>query len=755
MQRRPPGFSALSCLTLLGSLLLGLFLAPLPVRAQSGGEPLAQLTSVNVAAFPAIEAYLLVNDAAGQRVPGLTAADFRLTENDVAVGGLSVAEENVGVQVVFVLDSTDAFKTRDVNAVTRLELIQAALTSFTHGGLRAGLDDVTILTSDGPLVEHASDPDLVAQAVADYTSAFTGVADPFTLLNTGLDFATDVAPRPGMRRFLVFLSNGLTRADVAGQLADAAARATAAELPIYTLFVGPAGGEATTGAVNLQTLAESTGGQRLLFTDAASLDPFYQVLAEHARQYRLSYRSGLAVTGQHTLAAGVTLPGGVALSAGQVVFPLRVEAPTVTLGGLPASLVRVASAAGADPALAVPAELAVPLVVDFPDGHPRGVQSAELVVDGAVVATAPATTTLTALTWPLAGYAASADHVLLVRLIDELGLAAASQALTVTVSLQEPAVVVAPLLPVITPPQVVNRPGWPLLALALTGVLLAAGVGLLAWWTLTRAQRARAAAEAQALEATRPVAPTVPNVTRPPSARSKPRPVRVVRAAPVNNATQQTAPLVLPPALPAAAPAAAPRPSGWAPRLPHVNLPAFRWPTRPVAVTLAPAYLEVVESGGGGAPQPNIEVSGPALTLGRDGALAEAIFHDRSVSRLHARLVHVQGVFRLYDAGSTSGTWLNYAPIAAGAGPELHHGDLINLGRVQLRFIRRDAPAPTGSHGARVVPVVPASISAASISAASNEAAPAANGAHAHPVAGPAAHSPAGVPAAQPVEKSE
>ncbi len=735
MPRRSPDFSLLLSLPLLGSLLLGLLLAPLPVRAQSGGQPLAQLTSVTVAAFPAVEAYLLVNDADGQRVPGLTAADFHLTENDAPVAGLSVAEQDVGVQVVFVLDTTDAFKTRDINAVTRLEQIQTALTAFTHGGLRAGLDDVTILTSDGPLVQHASDPALVAQAVADYTSAYTGVADPFTLLNTGLDFATDAAPRPGMRRFLIFLSNGFLRPDVAGQLADAAARAAAAQLPIYTLFVGPAGGEATTAAVNLQTLAESTGAQRLLFTDAASLDPFYAVLAEHARQYRLSYRSGLAVTGQHTLAASVTLPGGAALSAGEVVFPLRIEAPTVTLGGLPASLVRLASAAGADPALAEPAELTVPLMVDFPDGHPRGLQSAALLVDGAVVATAPATTTLTSLTWPLAAYAASADHVLTVQVVDELGLAATSQALTVTVSLQAPAASVAPLLPEITVPQVVNQPGWPLLALALTGVLLAAGVGLLAWWTLTKTQRARAAADQLAQAAAQPTVPTVPNVTRPPSARSKPRPVRLVRAAPVNNATHPTAPLALPPA--PLTPPAAERPTGRATRLPQFSLPAFRWPTRPVAVTLAPAFLEVVEPGGGSAPQANIEVTGATLTLGRDGALAEKLFHDRSVSRLHARLVCEQGVFRLYDAGSTSGTWINYAPIAAGAGPELHHGDLINLGRVQLRFQRRDAPAPNSALGARVVVLAPPA----------NGAAPAANGAH--------DPSPAGLTAAQLVEKSE
>jgi predicted component of type VI protein secretion system len=139
---------------------------------------------------------------------------------------------------------------------------------------------------------------------------------------------------------------------------------------------------------------------------------------------------------------------------------------------------------------------------------------------------------------------------------------------------------------------------------------------------------------------------------------------------------------------------------------------------------VAPAYLEVVESGGGSAPLADIELTGAALTLGRDGALADTVFHDRSVSRLHARLVHENGVFRLYDAGSTSGTWINYTPIAAGAGPELKHGDLINLGRVQLRFKRRDVPAANGAAGARVVPLAPASNSAAPVNGAHHDAHP-------------------------------
>jgi len=82
-----------------------------------------------------------------------------------------------------------------------------------------------------------------------------------------------------------------------------------------------------------------------------------------------------------------------------------------------------------------------------------------------------------------------------------------------------------------------------------------------------------------------------------------------------------------------------------------------------------------------------------------DAALAETVFHDRSVSRLHARLVVTEGVFRLYDAGSTSGTWINYALVAVETGQSLEHGDLINLGRVQLRFQRRDRPPTNG--GAR------------------------------------------------------
>jgi pSer/pThr/pTyr-binding forkhead associated (FHA) protein len=147
-----------------------------------------------------------------------------------------------------------------------------------------------------------------------------------------------------------------------------------------------------------------------------------------------------------------------------------------------------------------------------------------------------------------------------------------------------------------------------------------------------------------------------------------------------------------------------------------------------------------VEPGGGSAPRADIELEGEAMTLGRDGAMAETVFHDRSVSRLHARIVALNGVFLIYDAGSTSGTWVNYAQLPAEIGHALQHGDLINLGRVQLRFKRSDAAEAAA--GARVAHVGPPP---------TNGRQPAAP----HPADGDETRTPSPAPASDHVEKPE
>jgi hypothetical protein len=469
-------------------------------------------------------------------------------------------------------------------------------------------------------------------------------------------------------------------------------------VPIYTLYVGPAGGEESVGAVHLARLAGETGGQRLTFAAGASLDPIFQRLVEHGRQYRLSYRSGLSATGQHTLAGTVSLPTGETLPVGEAVFPLRLEPPVVSLAGLPADVVRVAPSAEADPAAADPVELSVPLTLDFPDGHPRALRLAELLVDGQVVATS--TEPSGALTWPLAGYAPGATYSLQARVIDELGLAAESQAVTVSISLQVPA---APAGPLAALPARVSVPStWPLLGLALLGIGLAVGVGAVAWLAVARRQQqglaggeAAVALPAEAALAAEPE--PAPARANPWSARTR-RVAKPVRRPPAAAESEAEAP--------AAPPRARPHVS-----LPHVSLPQVSMP----AVSLPPmgrlgwrrapqtpparpsrAYLELLtQLGGQDDCPPVIELNSDTITLGRDGTQAQAVLAEGSVSPRHARIVAENGSFRVFDEGSTAGTWVNYALISAESGQLLEPDDLINLGRVQLRF--RPPAAPAGS----------------------------------------------------------
>lgn len=109
--------------------------------------------------------------------------------------------------------------------------------------------------------------------------------------------------------------------------------------------------------------------------------------------------------------------------------------------------------------------------------------------------------------------------------------------------------------------------------------------------------------------------------------------------------------------------------------------------------------IPYLESGEPGEP---MGLTGVDLTLGRDASLAAYPLSDPSVSGLHARLIRqAGGHYLLRDQGSVAGTWVNFERVPA-EGIRLRDGDVIQLGRVSLRFqLRRDSAAPE----IRVVPL--------------------------------------------------
>jgi hypothetical protein len=89
------------------------------------------------------------------------------------------------------------------------------------------------------------------------------------------------------------------------------------------------------------------------------------------------------------------------------------------------------------------------------------------------------------------------------------------------------------------------------------------------------------------------------------------------------------------------------------------------------AVTLMPAEINLGE---------------PEIKLGRSPSQVDVAFRDDlTVSRFHAVLRLEGNNYRIYDAGSTSGTFVNERAVPD-YGIELFDGDLINLGAVRLRY---------------------------------------------------------------------
>jgi hypothetical protein len=95
------------------------------------------------------------------------------------------------------------------------------------------------------------------------------------------------------------------------------------------------------------------------------------------------------------------------------------------------------------------------------------------------------------------------------------------------------------------------------------------------------------------------------------------------------------------------------------------------------------AYLEPLEN----APehQALIPLSGDNITLGRDPRLVHIPFNERSVSRLHARIIETEGAYRIHDEGSASGTYVNFERLSL-TPRVLNDKDDVHFGRVHLRF---------------------------------------------------------------------
>jgi pSer/pThr/pTyr-binding forkhead associated (FHA) protein len=314
-------------------------------------------------------------------------------------------------------------------------------------------------------------------------------------------------------------------------------------------------------------------------------------------------------------------------------FSLEVQPPNPILVMPPAQIVR--QAPQDDPfntKLLLPEEQDLEIIIEFPDNHPRSLARTTLYVDGNPVAQNESEP-FDSFVWDLSGYTDSAEHTLVVEVVDTLGMSKASISVPVMVT-------------VVHPPSGIQAFLARYRLYISTGAIIVAG-GILIIVLLSGRLRIRSRRERRA-DRKRYTDPVT-------------QPVNIQQAEPPSKKKQ-------------------------AARAP--------W-TRGERVQDAPAYLTRLRIDGEPMTGNPIPVAEQEITFGNDPVQATHVLDHPSIAALHARLKRTEGGdFLLLDNHSVAGTWVNYDPVPKD-GRVLKHGDVVHFGQLMYRFSLKNPPADT------------------------------------------------------------
>ena len=624
--------------------LLGLFLlvfAVRPIHAQTPAS--AILSQPNHEKFPRITTYLDVQDANGF-VHGLQVGDVRIREDDRQLPVSELNEIHPGVQLIVGVSPGPSFAIRDILGNSRYSYVVEALRTWSGIPAQSPPDDFSLIAAGFPEALHFS-------ASKDWFASFNGYqpdvqsAKPtLDMLARALDVAGGDIPRAGMGRAVLFITSPQD-AETIANLQDLSARAKQGGIRVFIWLVAAPETFISQGAIQLQNLANQTGGQFFAFSGAETIPNLEDLLVPLRNVYALLYDSKITDSGIHQLVAEVNT-ASLQISTPPCSFELKVLPPNPIFVSLPVSIVRakpeaetgqkLISGAEQKPDLA-PAAQVFEVLIEFMDGYPRPLTRTALYVDGALVAenTAPP---FEEFTWDLRQYVQNGKHLLRVEVVDSLGLTGTSIETGVYITIQQP------------------RRNFLSLLLSWQNALLAGLVvfsaGLLAILLLVLGGRLRPRWVGQDAQ---PVARKLP-ARRGPS--HKPATGAILT---VEETSAQHIP-------------------NW---LSHLQLHQRR------PAPKAPAFLVPLSEAEEPSPAAPIPITTNVVTFGRDAVRATFVLDDVSVEGLHARLQRENSVFRLADAGSVAGTWVNYTPVSKD-GTILENGDYIHIGRIGFRFTLRE-----------------------------------------------------------------
>ena len=622
--RRIPAFLLIICL---------LAVTPTFVRAQTAAY--AEITSIDPQGFPQVNALVDVFNANGEFMEGLQTSKITVYEDSQSRPVDSLVESAVPAQIVVAINPGPALAVRDANGIARFTRIVEALGAWANAQLSDSKDDLSLVSLSGSLISHAASKDWFV-SLDSFKPDFRSTTPNLQSLTIALDTVNSPALESGMKRAILFITPRMDDPNIDNTIAPLIQRAIDTKVRVFVWFVDADTQFNSPSANAFRLLAQQTNGAFFAFSGKEVFPDPNLYFAPLRHIYSLTYTSALSVGGEHTLGLYVDTADGQ-IPALDKTFSVDIQPPNPIFVSLPLQIKRQPPAEDIYSEELTPAQQEIEIIVEFPDGHPRGLKRSTLYVDGQIVdqnISAP----FEKFTWNLSGYEDSGSHEIIVEAQDVLGLTNSSIAIPINLTVVQPPHGIRALFGKYRSYIVIGA--ITLAGLLLLGILLRGRTNIV----LFRRRRERR----QRLED--PLTQPVVAVTEPPASAAK------------KSKTQ-----------------------------PHKMIEKLQ--AKPNRIGDAPAYLTRLTNGGEPASAVPIPLAEKDMTFGTDPVQSKRVLDDPSISPLHARIKQTDdGHFIIYDHGSIAGTWVNYEAITR-EGHRLAHGDRIHFGQLSYRFDLSQPPA--------------------------------------------------------------
>ena len=613
-------------------ILLGLFLLAgqgNAVRAQSADT--AELLLVDAQGFPTVAALLDVFDERGQPITGLAPEDVTVLEDNQPHPISGLVETTPPAQILVAINPGPAFAVRDGEGVDRISRVKEVLSGWAGAQPTDDPDDLSLVSIAGPIITHAQ-PEGWAISLNAFQPDFRSTTPNVQLLSVALNTVNEGTSLPGMKRAILLITPHMEDANIDLLLNEVAEQALASKVRIFVWFVDSDQYFNTPSATAFKALALQTGGDYFAFSGREVLPDPETYFSPLRHLYSLNYESTLTTSGNHSLAVEVETTAGTITSENQT-LSVEVQPANPILVMPPAQVVR--QAPQDDPfntKLLLPEKQELEIIIEFPDNHPRPLARTTLYVDGQPADQNEAEPFDT-FVWDLSGYSDSAEHTLVVEVVDTLGMSKASIGVPVMVTVVHPPTGLQAFLAKYR------------LYIATGAIIVAGGTLILVLLSGRFRIRTRRERRADRKRYTDPVTQPVSIQQREPSSKGN----QAIRAP-------------------------------WR-RGERKNLQD------------APAYLTRLQEDGEPVTGNPIPVVEQETTFGTDPVQATHVLDHPSIAALHARLKRTDGGdFVLLDNNSVAGTWVNYDSVPKG-GRVLKHGDLVHFGQLMYRFSLKNPPA--------------------------------------------------------------